>query len=337
MTSPLRSSILTLLFLGFAAAAQAQPTIVVTPSSHDFGNLDVGSSTVQTFRIQNQGAATLEGSASMMFGNHYQVLQGASFSAPAGGFADVIVAFAPVRPGTAFDSVVVVHNAGNAPSPLNLPVQGVGVPRPEITVTPLFFDFDTVRTSSDGTIWVKNSGSGQMSVRASISLGAPDFEVVTTDNVFTVSGGDSAEVIVRFSPSELVRKNGELRIDHNGRNRPSPVLIPLTGVGGQSSTFDPFEPNNNAAEASPIQAGFVSDSTEIWPEGDIDYFSFEGIFGEWISITVDILPGSDLDGIADQRHAFGFRHLLHSGGACGQYRRLPERRCCQISGRWPHW
>ena len=279
-------------------AALAQPAISVSPMSHNYGSVDVGQSRLQTFRIRNTGSDTLEAVVGFQFGTHFTLSTDDSVSVLPGGFHDALVSFAPVRPGTSFDSLLVIHNAGNAESPIKAALTGTGLPVPEISVNPATFDFDTVavRTSQDGVFWIGNPGSGQVTVRASIGQGSPVYVVQTTTELFTVASGDSVPVIVRFEPQVIGRRDGQLRIDHNGRNRSTPINIPMSGVGAQAVTLDPFEPNDSASVATPVDPGFLSDSTEIWPSGDVDYYAYQGVYGEFVSIRVEIPDGSTLNG-----------------------------------------
>jgi len=55
---------------------------------------------------------------------------------------------------------------------------------------------------------------------------------------------------------------------------------------------DPNEPNNTASNAISMDNGFVSSGAAIFPVGDVDYYSFNGVAGT----TVDIFAQADLGG-----------------------------------------
>jgi hypothetical protein len=278
--------------------AVAQPVVTVSPTSHNYGSIDVGKIADKSFRIRNNGSSNLDGTASLLFGQHFSMQPGLQFSIPAGSFQDITVSFTPNRPGQQFDSLFVFHNAGNRRSPVAISLLGTGIPRPEVEVTPLAHDFDTVsiRFNARTSFFVTNPGSGQLSVRTTIDFGAPAYRIVTTTDAFVVSAGDTAEVIVEYDPKQITRNTGFMHVKHNGVNQASPVVVELHGVGGPEVSLDPTEPNNQASAAFPIAYGFASDSTEIWPNGDIDYFKFTGIFGDWITIAAENAEGSGLNG-----------------------------------------
>ncbi|MBX2821362.1 MAG: T9SS type A sorting domain-containing protein [Rhodothermaceae bacterium] len=55
---------------------------------------------------------------------------------------------------------------------------------------------------------------------------------------------------------------------------------------------DPNEPNNTASNAIAMNNGFVSSGAAIFPVGDVDYYSFNGVAGT----TVDVFAQADLGG-----------------------------------------
>lgn len=87
-----------------------QTAIGVTPSSHDFGNIDVGSSADVTFSVQNTGAGTLTGLASTSA--PFSIISGSTFSLGAGASQAVVVRFSPTAGGSFTGSVMFSSNGG---------------------------------------------------------------------------------------------------------------------------------------------------------------------------------------------------------------------------------
>lgn len=113
---------------GFAGArVHAQgiplPTISVSPSSYDFGNVPVGAVANTTLTVTNTGGGTLNVTAvktKAPFGDN-----ATSFSLGAGQSQQVIVTFAPSAP-VQYNSVCTFQsNANNAPV-LHVPLAGMG-------------------------------------------------------------------------------------------------------------------------------------------------------------------------------------------------------------------
>ena len=62
------------------------------------------------------------------------------------------------------------------------------------------------------------------------------------------------------------------------------------------STTDPYEPNNNRANATPIAYGDALSDPRIDPAGDVDFYRFNGAAGDAITVDIDAVAlGSNLD------------------------------------------
>ena len=65
------------------------------------------------------------------------------------------------------------------------------------------------------------------------------------------------------------------------------TTLPLAG--------DPYEPNNTSASATPIAYNFQSSGAEIGLSGDVDYYKFNAVSGEFVSIEVETDPNGFLN------------------------------------------
>jgi hypothetical protein len=100
----------------------ATPKIVVTPSSLNFGGIATGTTKDLTFTVQNTGAGTLSGAASVP-ASSYSIVGTASYSLGAGATATITVRFAPATAGTFNRTVTFTGGAGTTAS-----VTGTGQP-----------------------------------------------------------------------------------------------------------------------------------------------------------------------------------------------------------------
>lgn len=66
-----------------------------------------------------------------------------------------------------------------------------------------------------------------------------------------------------------------------GTTKGSVVLFTTSPLAG-----DPYEPNNSADNATSIAYNFKSSGAELGPAGDVDYYKFNAITGEFVSIEV---------------------------------------------------
>jgi len=119
----------------------------VTPSSQDFGSVQVGNTADRSFTVQNTGGGTLSGGASVPA--PFSIVSGGTYSLLAGATWTVTVRYSPTATGT-HNQTVTFTGAGGA----NRPVSGTGVPpstAPTIT-TPSPLPSGTVGTAYTQTL-----------------------------------------------------------------------------------------------------------------------------------------------------------------------------------------
>jgi hypothetical protein len=107
-----------------------------------------------------------------------------------------------------------------------------------ISVDLSYIDFGDVQVGSflDKNITIRNSGSGTLSVRLSIS--GNSFSIISGGDTFNLSSGQTRVVGIRFSPASGGSYTGTLNITHNATNQPSPITIPLSGNGVELVTHE---------------------------------------------------------------------------------------------------
>jgi subtilisin family serine protease len=97
------------------------PSLSVTPASHDFGNVTVGTTADRNFTVTNTGGGTLTGSATVA--TPFSIVSGSPFNLGAGASASVTVRFSPTATGPASATVAFTSNGGN----LTRSVSGTGI------------------------------------------------------------------------------------------------------------------------------------------------------------------------------------------------------------------
>jgi len=123
---------------------QVEPVISVTPSSEDFGNVNVGSSADRTFSVQNTGDGTLTGSASTSA--PFSIVSGSFFSLGAGESRTLVVRFSPTTAGASGGNINFTSNGGN----ISRVVTGTGVPIFALTVSKVGTGGGTVTSDPAG-------------------------------------------------------------------------------------------------------------------------------------------------------------------------------------------
>ncbi len=212
-----------------------QPDIAVSPTSHAYGNLLVGSSASQTFVAQNTGSSTLQVTSTVLTGAEAGLFSitsgGGAFSLAAGGARNVVVAFNPTSTGA---KTAALRFASDDPdeNPLDVPLMGVGAQQ-DIEVSATAHDYGNVLVgaSSGHTFVVRNAGTANLDVIAVALIGADvsDFNLASDGDSFTLAPFDSHLVVVNFAPATLGGKTATLRLASNDPDE-SPLDLILAGV-----------------------------------------------------------------------------------------------------------
>ena len=95
------------------------------------------------------------------------------------------------------------------------------------------------------------------------------------------------------APDQANRWMGSIAMDKDGN-----MALGYSVSEGEPLPPDPNEPNNTLAEATPIPCPFTSVDTSIDPLGDVDFYAFEAMAGDRVTIDIDANQlGSPLDSV----------------------------------------
>lgn len=226
------------------------PDIQVTPTEHDFGDIESGGHAEVTFEVRNDGDLDLMISELAIEG-----VDAGSFDILAGGApvvllpqssVDVIVSFDPLTTGTKSailsiesddpgDPSLAISLMGNVPAPAT----------PDLAVNPTSHDFGSLSVGSlaSASIELSNLGSLDLSLSALSLVGtnAEEFEIVAGGSPVIVVPGASQDVSLRFSPVSAGAKAAMLRIESDDPFEPVFDVL-LSGAG-----FDPPPPGGDVA------------------------------------------------------------------------------------------
>ena len=210
------------------------PDIAVSPETHDFGELVLGSSQSATLVVTNQGDADLAVSSVTLIGTNAD-----QFSIASGGDAftlvpqatyNVEVQFAPTAVGVKNAQVRFASNDPNE-NPKDVAVSGTGIV-PDIAVTPASknYGFVAVDAESLQTFTISNEGTAPLSITAITLTGdhADQFAITQGAEAVVLNSGETHPVIVAFRPLSAGAKNANLQIASDDPDE-NPLLIPLTG------------------------------------------------------------------------------------------------------------
>ncbi len=210
--------------------------IDVSPTSINYGGVQVGSSSNSTILIRNLGNANLLlGSLSFTGTNagEFSIAVSPSSTITPGSSTNTTVRFSPSSVGTKSATLVMPSNDPDE-STVSVSLTGVGL-TPDIDVSPTSIDYGLVLVggSADDTLNIKNLGN------ANLVLGTLSFTGTDADEFFialspssTITPGNSTNAVVRFSPGSVGAKSATLLISSNDPDEIT-IATPLTGVGGE--------------------------------------------------------------------------------------------------------
>jgi len=211
------------------------PTYLLSPSTTaaSFGNVNVGSTSVQAVSLSNTGNSAVSISQVKTAGTGFSASGvNVPLNLAAGQSASLNLTFAPTSAGSVSGSVTLVSNASN--SPASIALSGVAV-QPQLSVVPASVGFGTVAVGSTNTqtMMVTNQGTANLSV-SQATVSGTGFGLSPSALPMTVAPGKSGTLTVTFTPTTTARTTGNLAVMSNAPN--SPVTVPLSGSGATTSS-----------------------------------------------------------------------------------------------------
>ena len=230
--------------------SQPVADIAVSPSSKNYGDIQIGSSSSETFIVTNDGTANLDVSSVSLAGtnsNQFSIVSGGgSFSVAPGASHDVVVSF---NPNTEDVKNATLQFASNDPdeNPLDVALSGNGVsqPVPDIAASTTELNFGDVFISNFSILNINifNNGTADLNVSATniIGIDASQFSFISGNGNFSIiSGGNARSIEIKFSPISEGAKSATLRITSNDPDN-NLLDIPLNGVGMIDNTAAYFD------------------------------------------------------------------------------------------------
>lgn len=211
------------------------PDIAVTPTSLDFGALDLGTSTERTLTIQNVGEASLEISSFGSDDASWSVDEpDMPFIAP-GESLPVTVRWTPA--GTGFlDSALHIRSTDADEADVAVPVFGEAHGA-VASLSPDPVELGSVDVGCEGevTVTVANDGDRDLLVEGLALEGAStEFTLVTPTLPLVLTAGTSAEARILYTPLDHATDGGSLRLSSSDEVQPErTVTVSGSGIIGE--------------------------------------------------------------------------------------------------------
>ena len=222
---------------GTGATTTAAGQLSITPTSVNFGDMNVGSTGTQPITMSASGASVTV-SADSSNASQF-ALQGATLpvTIAAGKSLSYNVAFKPTASGAVSGSLSFTSNASNSPK-LSVPLSGTGTTTTtagKLSVIPSSVSFGDVSVGATGTQAISMSASGASVTVSADASSSSQFVLEGATLPFTIPAGQSVSYNVAFKPTASATVSGSLSFTSNAAS--SPTVESLTGVGTASSQY----------------------------------------------------------------------------------------------------
>jgi hypothetical protein len=212
------------------------PTVLVSPSSENFGSVAVGASAQQVFTVTNDTSSTVTISGISFTGanpgNFSQINTCTTTPLAAGATCTVTVTFTPTATGSYSATLSVADNAPASPQTASL--AGSGVAAPIVSLSPTTLALGNVNlgsTSASQSVVLTNTGNAAL-VIASIGItGTNSADFAETNNCpGTLNPASQCTLMVTFTPSLVGAESAALQFTDNAGDSPEMVALSGTGV-----------------------------------------------------------------------------------------------------------
>jgi len=204
--------------------------IRISPTSIDFGQVQVTKYLTREFKIYNDGTTTLTISNITSNNDQFIPIFVSTINISPSNYATATVRFVPASVGVKSGTISV---ASNDPNTLikTLSVQGIGYVTtvPDIEVIPMVLDFGEIEVNQSvvSGFYIYNNGNEVLQI-SSITSNSTQFSITTSTN--NVNPDYMAPVAVRFTPVSVGTKSGKITILSNDPDSPS-VEVMVYGDG----------------------------------------------------------------------------------------------------------
>jgi hypothetical protein len=203
--------------------------LTASPTSMNFGNIQVGQNPSAAETVTNTGNASITISAIAVSGTGFTVTgMTTPATLAAGQSGTFIVHFIPTSAGAVSGNVTVTSTATNPT--LTIPLSGAGVTAGGLGSNPTSLAFGSVQVGSNKSLseTVTNTGGSSVTISA-VAASGTGFSLSGITTPVTLTAGQAATFSVKFTPASAAAASGNVTVTSNASN---PTLtIPLTGTG----------------------------------------------------------------------------------------------------------
>jgi hypothetical protein len=212
------------------------PEIAASPTSLDYGSVNIGSTSDMIVTISNSGSADLILTTTSIAGlnsSSFSITNGGGPATIASGASrDISIRFTPASTGAKTANLSIINNDSDEGT-FTVSLSGTGI-APEIGASPSSLSFGnvTVGATSDLSVTINNTGSANLNISATslTGSGSGNFSITGGGGAATITAGGSKSITLRFSPSATGAVLANLSIANNDPDE-NPFTVALSGTG----------------------------------------------------------------------------------------------------------
>ena len=269
---------------------------VISPTTRDFGDVDVGNSTDRYVQVTNEGTETLYLTDQSITGTDadaYSIISVSATTVYPENTATIWMRFEPGSDGPKTATLEVDTTEDTVTAALT--GNGVSDP-PAIQVTPTSVDFGDVTTGTtvNETMTIENVGGSTLTFdNATLGTSEVDsFEVVAGNTTTALGPGETHELTVEFAPLSAIVDSTTLRVYTDDPTNGT-VDIDLSGTGVDDTTDDTDLPELKVA---PLAIDF--DSVELGSSAT-ETITITNVGSGELNVTNITLSGSDTNSFTE--------------------------------------
>jgi Abnormal spindle-like microcephaly-assoc'd, ASPM-SPD-2-Hydin/HYDIN/CFA65/VesB-like, Ig-like domain/IPT/TIG domain/Cep192 domain 4 len=209
-----------------------QPAVSLNPTSLNFGDRQVGSTTTTVVVVSNTGTGDLHVSGTQVAAPYsIPVDQCTGTTVAPGDSCQVFVSFKPTQIGVAGDTLLISDDAPG--SPQSVPMQGRGV-APLVSVSPNPVLFGNVPVGGSGSVAVTIANTGNTDLHLTDFTASSPFSIDQVQGScivgVAIKPGDSCALVLHVAPTTSGLQTGTFTITDDAPD--SPQQVPLYATAG---------------------------------------------------------------------------------------------------------
>ena len=224
-----------------AGTSQASASLVMDPTSLDFGSVTEGTSTTQAVLVSNTGAANAT-ITQLQLNNASAAFSTSGLNLPItltpGQTTSFAVTYAPQTAGTSTSTVSLISNATNSTVTLSL-AGAAAIRTGTLTTSASSLSFGNVVVGSSSTQNVTVTANNKSVTISQANVTGSGFSVSGLTLPATLAAGQSATLQVKFAPAATGTITGGLSLVSNASNTPTAATLSGSGVTS-TSTAGPY-------------------------------------------------------------------------------------------------